>query len=84
MYSIQSHLKLQSFEFSKHTNDCSFNSCIDEDQIIGLLIDKYGDRIRKPKARMWYDLLALDYTRGWIPINIKTTTTLTSNTKQAK
>ncbi len=26
---------------------------------------------------MWYDILAFDYKYGWIPINIKTTTTLT-------
>ena len=28
---------------------------------------------------MWYDILAFDYMYGWIPINIKTTTTLTSD-----
>ena len=28
---------------------------------------------------MWYDILALDYMYGWIPINIKTTTTKTSD-----
>jgi hypothetical protein len=26
---------------------------------------------------MWYDILAFDYIYGWIPINIKTTTTKT-------
>ena len=30
---------------------------------------------------MWYDILTFDYIYGWIPINIKTTTTLiTDNT----
>jgi hypothetical protein len=28
---------------------------------------------------MWYDLLAFDYMYGWIPINIKTSTTSTSD-----
>ena len=28
---------------------------------------------------MWYDILAFDYMYGWIPVNIKTTTTLTSD-----
>jgi hypothetical protein len=28
---------------------------------------------------MWFDILAFDYIYGWIPINIKTTTTLTSD-----
>ena len=28
---------------------------------------------------MWYDILAYDYMYKWIPINIKTTTTKTSD-----
>ena len=28
---------------------------------------------------MWYDILAFDFLVGWIPINIKSTTTLTSD-----
>ena len=28
---------------------------------------------------MWYDILAFDYMYGWIPINIKTTTIITSD-----
>lgn len=28
---------------------------------------------------MWYDILAFDYLYGWLPINIKTTTTFTSD-----
>ena len=28
---------------------------------------------------MWYDILAYDYMYGWIPINIKSTTTITSD-----
>ena len=28
---------------------------------------------------MWYDILAFDYMYGWLPINIKTTTTITSD-----
>ena len=28
---------------------------------------------------MWYDILAFDYMYNWIPINIKTTTTMTSD-----
>ena len=28
---------------------------------------------------MWQEILALEYIYGWIPINIKTTTTLTSD-----
>ena len=28
---------------------------------------------------MWYDILIYDYQYGWLPVNIKTTTTLTSD-----
>jgi hypothetical protein len=79
MYKIQTHLKLQAFQFSTQNDDGRINSCIDEDEIIKLLFDKFGEKIKKPKIRMWYDILAFDYTYGWIPINIKTTTTVTSD-----
>ena len=79
MYKIKKYLKLQSFHFSTHNEDGRINSCIDEDEIIKLLIEKFGFKIKKPKIRMWYDILAFDYIYGWIPINIKTTTTITSD-----
>jgi hypothetical protein len=79
MYKIKKYLKLQSFQFSTHNEDGRINSCIDEDGIIKLLIEKFGYKIKKPKIRMWYDILAFDYIYGWIPINIKTTTTITSD-----
>ena len=52
---------------------------IDENKLISLLIKKFGDKIKKPKIRMWYDILAFDYIYDWIPINIKTTTTITND-----
>lgn len=79
MYEIKNYLKSQSFKFSTQTEDGRINSCIDEDEVIKLLIEKFGDKIKKPKIRMWYDILAFDYMYGWNPINIKTTTTLTSD-----
>lgn len=79
MYKIKTYLKLQSFQFSSHNEDGRINSCIDEDGVIKLLIEKFGEKIKKPKIRMWYDILAFDYMYGWIPINIKTTTTITSD-----
>jgi hypothetical protein len=39
----------------------------------------FGNKIKKQKNRMWYDLLAFDYIYGWIPINIKITTIKTSD-----
>jgi len=79
MYKIKKYLKLQTFKFSTQNEDGRINSCIDEDKIIKLLIENFGEKIKKPKIRMWYDILALDYIYGWIPINIKTTTTITSD-----
>jgi hypothetical protein len=79
MYKIKKYLKLQTFKFSNQTEYGRINSCIDEAEIIKLIIEKFGEKIKKPKMRMWYDILAYDYMYGWIPINIKTTTTITSD-----
>jgi hypothetical protein len=80
MYYIQKYLKLQSFKFSIQNEDGRINSCMDESKVIKLLTDKFGEKIKKSnKPRNWYDILAFDYIYGWLPINIKTTTTLTSD-----
>jgi hypothetical protein len=79
MLVIQQYLKKQAFKFSTQTEDGRINSCIDEDGIIDLLIEKFGEKIKRPEKRMWYDILAFDSMYGWIPINIKTTTTTTSD-----
>jgi len=79
MYKIKKYLKLQAFQFSTQNEDGRINSCIDETDVIKLLIEKFGEKIKKPKIRMWYDILAFDYVYGWIPINIKTTNTKTSD-----
>lgn len=77
MYKIQTYLKSQSFQFSSQNDDGRINSCFDEDNIIKLLIQEFGEKIKKPEKRHWYDILIFDYVYGWIPINIKTTTTKT-------
>jgi hypothetical protein len=79
MYKIQNYLKLQSFQFSSQNEDGRVNSCLDEVKVVKLLSEKFGTRIKIPEKRHWYDILAYDYIYGWIPINIKTTTTLTSD-----
>lgn len=50
-----------------------------EKQIIAILQERFGEKIKIPKMRMWYDILAYDSWNGWIPINIKTTTTHTAD-----
>jgi len=79
MYKIQKYLKLQAFQFSSQNEDGRINSCVDEDEVIKLLVEKFGEKIKKPKIRMWYDILVFDYMYGWVPVNIKTTTTATSD-----
>lgn len=79
LYYIQKHLQLCMYNCSSQTNDGRINSCIDEDKIIDLLIEKFTEKIKKTKIRMWYDILVFDTYYGWLPVNIKTTTTITSD-----
>ena len=79
MYKIQHFLESQGIQFSTHNEDGRINSCMDEGVVVRLLIEKFGERIKHPKIRMWYDILAFDDLYGWLPINIKTTTTKTSD-----
>lgn len=79
MYQIQKYLQSCGVMFSTQTADGRINSCMDEDVVMQLLNEKFGNRIKSPKSRMWYDLLAFDSKYGWLPINIKTTTTITSD-----
>lgn len=66
MYKIEKHLKSKSFKLSNIYEDGRVNSCIDEDIVIKLLSENFGEKIKRPKIRMWYDILAFDYTYGWI------------------
>ncbi len=77
MYKIQKYLQTNAIQFSTQNGDGRINSCIDEEVVIQSLIEKFDVKIKKPRIRMWYDILAFDYVYGWIPINIKTTTTST-------
>ena len=79
MYKIKKYLESQAFEFSTQHEDGRINSCLDETNVIEMLIKEFGNNIEKPdpKSRMWYDILVHDYVYGWLPVNIKTTTTKT-------
>jgi hypothetical protein len=79
MYKIQKYLKSKNITFSSQNKDGRINSCFDEEKIIELLLEKFGNKIKSPKIRMWYDILAFDNIVGWIPINIKTTSTQTND-----
>ena len=60
MYKIKKYLELQAFQFCFQNQDGRTNSLFDEVEVIKLLIEKFGERIKKAKDRMWYDILALD------------------------
>ena len=79
LYVVQDLLKRNKIVFSNQNDDGRINSCNDEESVIIKLEEKLENRIKKPKARMWYDILLYDYKYGWIPVNIKTTTTKTSD-----
>jgi len=79
LYIIQKFLTDIPYGCSTENKDGRINSCIDETNIINLLTNKFKDRIKAPKTRMWYDILIFDFLRSWIPINIKTTTTLSND-----
>jgi len=62
---------------STSTRDGRTNSCIDEDRIMEILIvSGLSNRMKIPKKRHWFDFSIHDYRYGWLPVNIKSTTTL--------
>jgi hypothetical protein len=77
LYKIQTFLRDNSFDFSNQVSDGRINSCIDGDTIADFLVENFPKNIIKPKDRMWYDILVFDSFYGWLPVNIKTTTTKT-------
>ena len=77
MYVMKRYLRSEKISLSSKNQDGRVNSSTDEDIVISKLVSRFGDRIKVPKIRMWYDILVRDYRYGWLPINIKTTTTLT-------
>ena len=79
LYQIKNYLEKTIFNFSFQTNDGRINSCLDEDKIISLLKIKYNNIIKEVDKRHWCDILVFDKLYGWLPVNIKTTTTTTSD-----
>jgi len=59
--------------------DGRVNSSSDEHIVINKLIEKFGDKVKKSENRMWHDITVKDDTYGWVPVNIKTTTTNTAD-----
>lgn len=78
---IKKVLDFHDFSLSNATNDGRTNSCIDEETITNILKNHIHTKkiIKFPKKRMWYDILVYDNKYKWFPVNIKTTTTNTSD-----
>jgi hypothetical protein len=76
--SVRDFLKTQYVELSKKSVDGRVNSAIDEEIILKKLKIKYGNRIYIPEIKHWFDC-AIYNNDQLLPINIKTTTTLTAD-----
>lgn len=74
---IKNILQKNTINLCKTTDDGRINSCMDEVEIIRILSEELPNRIYKPKKRMWYDILVFDFQCGWLPVNIKSSTTKT-------
>jgi len=60
------YLNTQSIVVSENHEDGRVNSIDDEDTIIDLLVEKFGDNIETPPPRCWWDIKVFGY-----PLNIK-------------
>ena len=60
------YLNTLTIQVSENHEDGRVNSIDDEDTVIDLLIEKYGDNIEKPPARCWWDVKVFGY-----PLNFK-------------
>jgi hypothetical protein len=79
LYILQNYMKNISIEFDTSTDDGRINSIHDEKIVIEELKKEYPTRIQKAPERHWFDMLIFDYQYGWIPVNVKTTTTKDSD-----
>lgn len=81
LYKLQRYLINERLELSRCSSDGRVSSCMDENIITDKLKNavEFKDKIKIPKERWWYDILVRDNYYGWLPINIKTTTTKTAD-----
>ena len=79
LYIIQNYLSKANYNFINVNKDGRVNSNFDEDEIIDILIYKFGNKIKRPSIRNWFDVGIYDNYYGWLPVNIKSTTTKTSD-----
>ena len=63
---VVEYLNSLTIEVSENHEDGRVNSIDDEDTVIELLSNQYGDNVEKPPARCWWDLKLFGY-----PLNFK-------------
>jgi len=78
-YQMKNYIEKNIINVSSHTNDGRINSCLDEYEIIKLLKKKFNNKMKEVDKRHWCDLLVFDKLYGWLPVNIKSTKTDTSD-----
>ena len=66
LVTVVKYLNSINISVSEGHEDGRVNSIVDEDTVIDLLIQKFGDAIEKPKARNWWDIKVFGY-----PLNFK-------------
>lgn len=66
---------LRSISYKGANRDGRLSSAIFEDSVLRVLQAGFGERLEVSEARMWHDCLVRDYRHGWLPVNIKVTTT---------
>lgn len=79
LYDVRAFLVTCDIDTHNSNRDGRINSCFDEDRVTALLKEKYQDHVIIPEKRMWYDILIFDIERGWLPVNIKSTTMVTAD-----
>lgn len=79
LYIVQKSISDAKLVLNKSTKDGRVNSTMDEEIVIEYLKSQYGDRIKKAPERHWFDMMIYDYSYGWIPVNVKTTTMTSSD-----
>lgn len=73
-----------SVKFCDTSEDGRINSIMDEDTILKELIERFGERIIKPKSRYFYDFMFVQDENTRLPFNIKCSNGGTDNAMNKK
>jgi hypothetical protein len=79
LYKIKAFLQKSKLSLTSFVEDGRINSSLDEKLVTNSLKKEFNQRIKIPKDRFWYDIQVYDKIYGWLPVNIKITTTKTSD-----